>query len=198
MKLQSWRETLPIWCSVTSASTLSSFFLAPNLYYCTNIETERQNCDDYNRLSTPNKGRKSYSFNASLSCFEGFTVARTLSGSLRKASRVSFCDATRWSPTKCNENEGNVLPKEKVDILQSSSLLNIPGSTGEVNKGFYVSVLDLYSDDSSHDTSHVGKETAPTKESPISVSAVETGNLLLSETNSQPVINSGNEWFCLK
>lgn len=87
-----------------------------------------------------------------------------------------------------------MLPKEKVDILQSSSLLNIPRSTGEVNKGFYVSVLDLYSsDDSSHDTSHVGKETAPTKESPVSVSAVETGNLLLSETNSQPVINSGNE-----
>ncbi|XP_074614271.1 uncharacterized protein LOC141874024 isoform X2 [Acropora palmata] len=115
----------------------------------------------------------------------GLTVARKLSRSLRKASRVSFCDATRWSPTKCDENE------EKVDILQSSSLLNNPKSTGEVNKGFYVSVLDLYSDDTSDGTSHIGKETAPTKVSALSVSAVETENVLLSETNSQPVSNSG-------
>lgn len=86
-----------------------------------------------------------------------------------------------------------MLPKEKVDILQSSSLLNNPKSTGEVNKGFYVSVLDLYSDDTSDDTSHVGKEAAPTKVSALSVSAVETENVLLSETNSQPVSNSGNE-----
>lgn len=137
------------------------------------------------------KTEKSYSFHTSLSCFEGLTVVRKLSRSLRKASGVTSCDEIRWSPTKCDKDEGKFLPKEKEpskDILQSSSLSNNLNAIGEVNKGFHVSVLDLYSDDESNDASRIGKEPAPIKVSAVSV---ETENALLSETISQPVINSG-------
>ena len=61
-----------------------------------------------------------------------------------------------------------------------------------VNKGFYVSVLDLYSDDESNDTSHAVKEPVPI----INVTdvSVENENTLLSgtKTNIQPSLNSGN------
>lgn len=86
-----------------------------------------------------------------------------------------------------------MLPKEtdspKENHHSSSlSLPNDPNSVGVVNKGFYVSVLDLYSDG---DTSRVGNEPAPTGLSAISV---ENKNAPLSDTeaNSQSVINSGN------
>ena len=129
----------------------------------------------------------------SFSCFAGLDVVRKLSRPLRKASRVTVSEDIRWTPTKCNENEGKVLLKETDSPKEnhhssSSPLPNDPNSVGVVNKGFYVSVLDLYSDG---DTSRVGKEPAPTGLSAISV---ENKNAPLSETeaNSQSVINSGN------
>ena len=76
-------------------------------------------------------------------------------------------------------------PKE---MPKSSSLSPDPNSIGVFNKGFYVSVLDLYSDDESNDTSHVVKEPVPiTKVTDVSV---ENENTLLSI--NQPSINSGN------
>ena len=106
-----------------------------------------------------------------------------------KVSLVSFCDAIRRTAAKCDENEGKMLPKETYSPKEnqhcsSSSLSNDPTAIGVVNKGFYLSVLDLYSDG---DTSHVGNEAAPTH-----ASAVSLENKRAPEANSEPVINSGN------
>ncbi|XP_074614274.1 uncharacterized protein LOC141874025 isoform X2 [Acropora palmata] len=110
-----------------------------------------------------------------------------------KVSLVSFCDAIRRTAAKCDENEGKMLPKETYSPKEnqhcsSSSLSNDPTAIGVVNKGFYLSVLDLYSDG---DTSHVGNEAAPTHASAVSL---ENKRAPLSETeaNSEPVINSGS------
>jgi len=110
-----------------------------------------------------------------------------------KVSLVSFCDAIRRTAAKCDENEGKMLPKEtdspkENQHCSSSSLSNDLTAIGVVNKGFYLSVLDLYSDG---DTSHVGNEAAPTHASAVSM---ENKRAPLSETeaNSEPVINSGN------
>ena len=78
--------------------------------------------------------------------------------------------------------------------LQSwgSALSNDLNSTGVVNRGFSVSVLDLYSDDAaSNHTSCVSKEPALTNESAVSQ---ETKNdpLLETKANSQLVANAGN------
>ena len=70
----------------------------------------------------------------------------------------------------------------------SSSLSNDFNSIGVVNKGFYVSVLDLYSDG---DTSRVGNEAAPTDVSAVSAET-ESAPLSESEANSPPFIKSGN------
>ncbi|XP_029192077.2 uncharacterized protein LOC114958465 [Acropora millepora] len=118
----------------------------------------------------------------------GLDVVRKLSRLPRKVSRVSFCDGIRRTPTKCDENEGKMLPKEtgspkEKQHCSSSSLSNNPTSNGVVNKGFYLSVLDLYSDG---DTSYVGSESAvsaETKSAPLSE----------SETNG---LNTNNEKRC--
>ena len=125
------------------------------------------------------------------SCFAGLTVVRKLSRPSRKASRsrVSFGDRMQWTPRKCDETKEKMAPKE---IPSSSSLSSDSNSNGVFNKGFYVSVLDLYSDDESNDTSRVVKEPVPiTKATDVSV---ENENALFSktETINQPNINSGN------
>ena len=80
-------------------------------------------------------------------------------------------------------------PKE---IPKSSSLSPDPNSIGVFNEGFYVSVLDLYSDDESNDTSRVVKEPLPiTKVTDVSVEN-ESARLSKTETINQPNINSGN------
>ena len=122
-----------------------------------------------------------------LPCFAGLEVVRKLSRLPRKASRDSFCDGIRRKPTKCDENEGKMLSKETDSPKEnqhssSSSLSNDPTAIGVVNKGFYVSVLDLYSDG---DTSHVGNESAVSAET-------ESAPLSESEANSENFINSGN------
>ncbi|XP_067038459.1 uncharacterized protein [Acropora muricata] len=120
----------------------------------------------------------------------GLIVVRKLSRPSRKASRtrVSFGDGMRWTPRKCDESEEKMAPKE---MPKSSSLSPDPNSIGVFNKGFYVSVLDLYSDDESNDTSHVVKEPVPiTKVTDVSVEN-ESALLSKTETINQPSINSG-------
>ncbi|KAK2565089.1 hypothetical protein P5673_011000 [Acropora cervicornis] len=79
-------------------------------------------------------------------------------------------------------------PKE---MPKSSPLLPDPNSIGVFNEGFYVSVLDLYSDDESNDTSRVVKEPVPiTKVTDVSVEN-ESALLSKTETINQPIINSG-------
>ena len=126
-----------------------------------------------------------------MSCFAGLIVVRKLSRPSRKASRtrVSFGDGMRWTPRKCDESEEKMAPKE---MPKSSSLSPDPNSIGVFNKGFYVSVLDLYSDDESNDTSHVVKEPVPIiKVTDVSVES-ESALLSKTETINQPSINSGN------
>ena len=111
-------------------------------------------------------------------------------------TRVNFCDETQQKPTECNMNEEKMPQEEKEPPNQSfqswsSSLLSDPYRTGVENKGFSVSVLDLYSDDESNYTGRVSKETAPINQSAVSL---ETKNDLLPDTkaNSQVAINSGD------
>ncbi|XP_015774170.1 PREDICTED: uncharacterized protein LOC107352346 isoform X2 [Acropora digitifera] len=121
----------------------------------------------------------------------GIIVVRKLSRPSRKASRtrVSFSDGMRWTPRKCDESEEKMAPKE---MPKSSSLSPDPNSIGVFNKGFYVSVLDLYSDDESNDTSRVVKEPVPIIK--VTDVSVENESALLSktETINQPSINSGS------
>lgn len=122
-----------------------------------------------------------------LSCFAGLDVVRKLSRLPRKVSRVSFCDGIRRTPTKCDGNEGKMLPKETDSPKENqhscnSSLSNDPTAIGVVNKGFNLSVLDLYSDG---DTSHAGSESAVSAET-------ESAPLSKNEANGEPFINSGN------
>ena len=142
----------------------------------------------------PDKESKKSAFGKPLSCFAGLDVVGKLSSRpSRKVSLVSFSDAIRRTPAKCDENEGKMLPKETGSPKENqhssrSSLSNNTTSNGVVNKGFNLSVLDLYSDG---DTSHVGNEATPTDASAVSIG---NKNAFLSETeaNSEPVINSGN------
>ncbi|XP_074614268.1 uncharacterized protein LOC141874022 isoform X1 [Acropora palmata] len=121
----------------------------------------------------------------------GLIVVRKLSRPSRKASRtrVSFGDGMRWTPRKCDESEEKMAPKE---MPKSSPLSPDPNSIGVFNEGFYVSVLDLYSDDESNDTSRVVKEPVPiTKVTDVSVEN-ESALLSKTETSNQPIINSGS------
>lgn len=80
-------------------------------------------------------------------------------------------------------------PKE---MPKSSPLSPDPNSIGVFNKGFYVSVLDLYSDDESNDTSRVVKEPVPIiKVTDVSVE-IESALLSKTEAINQPSMNSGN------
>lgn len=138
-------------------------------------------------------------FKTSLSCFAGLIAVRKLSRPSRKASRtrVSFCDGMRWTPRKYDESEDKIAPKEmerpkENPHSRSSSLSTDPNSIGVVNKGFYVSALDLYSDDESNDTSHAVKEPVPIVN--VTDVSVENENTLLSgtKTNIQSSLNLGN------
>lgn len=75
-------------------------------------------------LKTEKETKKCF-FKAYLPCSTGVKTARKESRSSRKSSCVSFCDGIQWTPIPNNSN-----------------------SIGEVNKGFRVSVLHLYSDES--------------------------------------------------
>lgn len=128
--------------------------------------------------------------------FIGFNTARKESCPARIMTRVNFCVETQRKPTECNMNEEKMSQEEKEPRNQScqsrsSSLLSDPYRTGVVNKGFSVSVLDLYSDDESNYTGRVTKEAAPINQSAVSL---ETKNDLLPDTkpNSQVAINSGD------
>ena len=76
-------------------------------------------------------------FKGYLFCSTGIKAVRKESRSSRKSSGVSFCDGIQRTPISNNSN-----------------------SMGVVNKGFRVSVLDMYSDES-NDASHVSKKHAP-------------------------------------
>lgn len=106
-------------------------------------------------------------FEAFLSRFAGLNIDRKRSRRpSQETRRVTFSDEIRWTPTKCDTKEDKKLIKEKEspkENLHSSSsyLLSDRNSTSVGDKGFSVSVLDVYSDEESNGTSQVSKEPKP-------------------------------------
>ena len=98
----------------------------------------------------------------------GIKVVRKESHSSQKSSRVGYCDG-----------------------IQRTPISNKSNSMGVVNKGFRVSVLDMYSDES-NDASHVSKKHAPIID--VSAVSVEAKDDPLPETkaNGKPSISLGD------
>ena len=102
-------------------------------------------------------------------CFStGITVVRKESHSSRKSSRVSCCDE-----------------------IQRTPISNKSNSMGVVNKGFRVSELDMYSDES-NDASHVNKKHAPIIDVPVVSVEAKDGRLPETKANGKPSIYLGD------
>ena len=131
------------------------------------------------------------------SYFVGLNTERKESFHAKKKSRVSFEDKIQWSLEKCDTNKGRTLLKEKEppklnhQSSSSSSLDDHNSATSVVAERRSVSVLDLYSDDESNNTSCVGKDPASNNVSAV-ISENKSTPLSEIEANGKPFINKIN------